>query len=453
MKTAVVIGGGFVGLACAWQLQRRGLRVTLLDPDYTNGQVPGQAAASWGNAGHLAIEQIDPLASLANLRSLPRRLFGLGGPVGLPLREVATWLPFGLRLMKASSPARFAHGQRALSALLAQAMPAWQRLSTQTGTADCLREDGHFVAWESPETATHGQRHWLNTDMGTARVRPATALELAQLRARFKQRPVDAVRFENTGQIVDLAQARAAMVQAFLAAGGVVLRAKAINISIANNAIGECREGGLGLMRSGTVHCDDGASTPQALTPDAIVVAAGVDSADLLRTSEGTVPLIAERGYHLDAALTSLADASFAASPSKVPPAHLPPVAFEDRSVIVTQFARMLRIAGFTEFARRHAPPDARKWTALGRHAEALGLGAGSGLLTQPARWMGARPTLPDYLPAIGQSRAADNLFYAFGHQHLGVTLAAITGELVSELVCTRAPSIALTPFGLARFQ
>jgi hypothetical protein len=72
---------------------------------------------------------------------------------------------------------------------------------------------------------------------GTARVRPATAPELAQLRARFNQHPVDAVRFENTGQVLDLARARATMVRAFQAAGGIVLSAKVLNISIANNVI------------------------------------------------------------------------------------------------------------------------------------------------------------------------------------------------------------------------
>lgn len=346
-------------------------------------------------------------------------------------------------------------------------MPAWQRLTAQTGTADCLREDGHFVAWESPETAARGKRHWLNasTDnaIGTARARPAAAFELAQLRAHFNQRPVDAVRFENTGQILDLERARAAMVQAFQAAGGAVLSTKVLNISIANNVIENCREMGMASLNCGTVHFDDGSS----MTPDAIVVAAGVDSANLLPASVGRVPLIAERGYHLDVALTA-SDLDARPDLSHLPHLpylpylpYLPPVAFEDRSVIVTQFARSLRIAGFTEFASRHAPPDARKWDTLSRHAEALGLGQGwgrdlganAGQLMQPPRWMGARPTLPDYLPAIGQCPGVGNLFYAFGHQHLGLTLAAITGELVSELVCARSPSIDLTPFSLARFQ
>jgi D-amino-acid dehydrogenase len=68
------------------------------------------------------------------------------------------------------------------------------------------------------------------------------------------------------------------------------------------------------------------------------------------------------------------------------------------------------------------------------------------------AEWMGARPTLPDYLPAIGVSRRADNLYYAFGHQHLGLTLAAVTGELVAALMGGTTPAVDLAPFDLDRF-
>jgi D-amino-acid dehydrogenase len=65
---------------------------------------------------------------------------------------------------------------------------------------------------------------------------------------------------------------------------------------------------------------------------------------------------------------------------------------------------------------------------------------------------MGARPTLPNYLPAIGRSRRAGNLLYAFWHQHLGLTLAPITGEIVLALVEGRQPDLNIAPFDLERF-
>ena len=104
-------------------------------------------------------------------------------------------------------------------------------------------------------------------------------------------------------------------------------------------------------------------------------------------------------------------------------------------------------MTGFTEFARVDTPPDARKWQRLQAHAEQLGLPG----YERCSTWQGARPTLPDYLPAIGRSRAAANLVYAFGHQHLGVTLAAVTGERVRSLVLSQSPDIALQAFDLGR--
>lgn len=419
MKAAIVIGAGFVGAACAWQLQRAGYQCTVFDPGEAS------AAASWGNAGHLAIEQIDPLASMANLRSLPGRLFSLGGPVGLPLRQADAWLPFGIRLIAAATPARFAAGRHVLSGLLSESMPAWQRLAAQTKTDQFLRVDGHFVAWESQKTAQAGKQHWLEADIGKARAEPASRDELEALQAHFNRRPVDALRFHNTGQILDLPRMREAIMQTLRQQGAKVHRTAVRALEA---------QGGQAAVRLA-----DGA----LLNADVVVVAAGIGSAALLPAFEATIPLIAERGYHLD---STAPDATGTGLHGGAP---LPPVAFEDRSVIVTEFASSLRIAGFTEFSRADAKADPRKWRRLAHHAQELGLPIGH----DAAHWVGSRPTLPDYLPAIGKSQQAANLLYAFGHQHLGVTLAALTGELVASLACGADPAVDLRPLNLDRFQ
>jgi D-amino-acid dehydrogenase len=106
-------------------------------------------------------------------------------------------------------------------------------------------------------------------------------------------------------------------------------------------------------------------------------------------------------------------------------------------------------VASFVEFSRSDSSPDPRKWRRLRRHVEELGLSLGEPV----AEWIGARPTLPDYLPAIGASRRASKLFYAFGHQHLGLTLAAVTGEAIAALVVGDEPAIEVTAFDLERFQ
>src|SRR5688572_9741604 len=123
---ALVIGGGLVGLSCALNLQLHGIRTTLIDPATT------RRGASWGNAGHLATEQAEPLASRKTLRSFPRRLFSRGGALSLPARDLDAWLPFALRFIRSSAPDRFAADTSALRSLLRGAIPAWRQLA---GTA------------------------------------------------------------------------------------------------------------------------------------------------------------------------------------------------------------------------------------------------------------------------------------------------------------------------------
>ncbi len=407
-RNMVVIGGGVVGLASALALARAGWSVRLVDDDLQ------RSAASWGNAGHIAIEQVEPLASWATLRSLPRRWFGAGGAVSLPPAAWRHWLPFGLRLLGAARPGRFARGRAALSGLLGEAMPAWRRLSASLDAPDLLREQGHIVAWGSAAAAEAGRRSWAAADIGTAAFRDATPAELHQLPGTPR---AGAIRFTNTAQVVDLGALDRALRAALLAAGGTILSGRA-TLALA------AREARLTV---------DGTAVPHV---GQLLVTAGVASGRLLAPLGHRVPIIAERGYHIRAT-----DHDW--------PADLPPLVFEDRSMIVTRYAGCVQAASFVEFAGIDTPPDPAKWERLEAHVAALGLP-----LRPPfTRWTGARPTLPDYLPAIGRSARAENLLYAFGHQHLGLTLAAVTGESVVALAEDRASAIDLAPFDLQRFN
>jgi D-amino-acid dehydrogenase len=403
MTTVIVIGGGVIGSAVALALQKRGVATCLIDRD------PEWRGASRGNAGLIAVNEADPLASFATLRSLPRMLFARGGPVGLPLRDIGAWLPFGLRLIAASRPARFAAGKQALTGLLSEALPAWRRLVTEIGVPDVLRERGHYVVWESPETAAKGRA---GMPSGPVACRDATPEELARIQS-LTPAATDAVRFDGTAQIVDLEKLCVAMATRFAALGGVRLR-------------GCARLEGAGVRLE----------TGERLDAQTILVAAGAASGDILRPLGHRVPLIAERGYHIHAAAPAW-------------PEDMPSILFDDRSMFVTRFRTGLRATSFVEFGRLRSPPDPRKWARLRSHARDLRLP----LEGPVAEWMGARPTLPDYLPAIGRSRCAANVFYAFGHQHLGLTLAAVTGEAVAALAHEQSSPIELTPFDLGRFD
>jgi D-amino-acid dehydrogenase len=412
LKSAIVAGSGIVGLTCAHRLIRAGVATSVIGP-------AAGASASWGNAGHLALEQAEPLASGKSMRKAFGQMFGGGGAIRAPVGEIGHWLPFFLRVAGACRKSRFRAGTGALTSCMQRAAPAWRALLAEIGHPQLLLERGHFVLWESTRSAIAGRARWGSAETGPASFAEATAEELERLESLIRRRICGALRFEQTGQFTDPGVLLDKLEGSILTAGASRVDGLATGI--------HCDK----RRRRAVVETADGARHEA----DAIVVAAGVASGKLLASAGIFAPIIAERGYHIHA-------------PTDHWPDGVPPLVFEDRSLIVTRFTSGLRASGFVEFARPERPPDATLWRALQAHAAELGLPFDRPL----TRFMGARPTLPDYLPAIGRSPEADNLYYAFGHQHLGLTLAALTAELIRDLVLGERPAIDLRPFSLGRF-
>ena len=109
-----------------------------------------------------------------------------------------------------------------------------------------------------------------------------------------------------------------------------------------------------------------------------------------------------------------------------------------------------LRLAGTLEFASVSAPPDYRRADMLLPLAKRM-LPRLDGAVD--SRWMGHRPAPPDSLPVISRAGRFSNVIYAFGHGQLGLTMAAVTGEVVADLAAKRPPSLDLAPYSVDRFS
>ncbi|MNC87356.1 D-amino acid dehydrogenase small subunit [compost metagenome] len=125
------------------------------------------------------------------------------------------------------------------------------------------------------------------------------------------------------------------------------------------------------------------------------------------------------------------------------------PVHVSDAKVFVTPMEMGVRIAGQAEFAGIYADPNYQRAEVLETHMKRMFPGARG---TDSTRWMGRRPSMPDSLPVIGASVKQKNVYYAFGHGHLGLCGGAPTGRLVADLIGNRRPAIDLTPFRVDRF-
>ena len=409
-RSYLVIGGGLVGAASALRLQAAGFAVTLIDPG------DARRAASFGNIGHIAAEQVSPLASRESLRTFPGRLFGLGGPLDFRWRDAGLWLPWALRFIAASDPARHARGQAALTDILAHALPAWRRLAAFSGAPDVVGRDGHAVVWMSDRAAERGMRSWDRAPTGTATFRAMEEAELATYAPVMTRPPVAGIRFSGTAQVTEPQVARDALMAAFAARGGQVVHARVARLTNGSRIVA--------ILEGGGTREAQGA-----------LVAAGAWAGRLMRGLGVEAPVIAERGYSVQSTEHGWEE-------------RLPPTVFEEYSMVVSRFTSGLRASSFVEFGSPDAPGDPRKWRNLERRLGDLGVR----FSPEPDRWVGPRPTLPDYLPAIGRLERDPRILYAFGHQHLGLTMSAITGELVASLAEGLDPAVDLKPFRVERF-
>jgi D-amino-acid dehydrogenase len=163
---------------------------------------------------------------------------------------------------------------------------------------------------------------------------------------------------------------------------------------------------------------------------DRLVIAAGAWSRPLARQLGVDVPLDTERGY-------------IAVLPRAAVEPQIPFLAV-DRHIAVTPMEAGLRVAGTVEFAGLTAAPNLKRADAL---VEAVVPFLGPINRTDAIRWMSFRPSMPDSLPVIGWAPGHRQAFFAFGHGHLGLSMAAVTGKLVAQAIGGRPPSVDLTPF------
>jgi len=403
-----VIGAGVVGLAVAERLLAQGHEVTILDP-----ATPGMGA-SYGNAGTIADYAVMPVGSPDVLRNLPALLFDKTSPLAIRRAALPALMPWLMRFALQSLPGPTARNAAAIAGLLADAAPLWQGLAARIGGDAILQHRGCLYVYET-----------------------ANAFRAAQKDMAFRR---------SLGVTVDLIgpDALAAMEPGLPAVeGGAAFFPQAVFLSDPGQMVGLLAAHVLKKANFRQVPAQkltrqiDGAvieGPGLRLHARRVVIAAGAHARALARAAGDRVPLDTERGYHLEWDMAQ--------------PRLTRPACPTSRGFYLCPMTGRLRVAGTVELGGLTAPPSRHRLQKLLDGARAIF----PDLPAPDREWMGFRPSMPDSLPVIGPSAHGAEVIHAYGHGHIGLTLAPITAELVADLVAGRAPRRDLAATLPARF-
>ena len=406
-----IIGGGVIGTTATLALQDNGFRTLLFEPSQV-----GLGTAE-GSASHIHDGEIFPLAEPALLYTLPKMLLDPLGPLVIRAAYAPRLAGWGLRFIAAMPKRRRHVAIAALASLNRLAVDAIVNMASSAGAQDLLVRGGGVKVCRDPKSLAllAGELEDLRRE-GIA-AKPLDAGELRAMEPAVTDRIAGGVFFPTSAHCIDL-QALGKAFAARIAERGTIVNARVTAL----------------YPRDGAWTIDYGGAAG-AIVPR-VLIAGGHASGDLLRPLGYRVPLAPGRGYHL-----MLSDPG-------VELHH--PIIFHEPHFGATPMRSGIRLAGTMEFTRADAPPSMQRAEALFRIARPYLPNLMRGGATT---WMGVRPMSPDSLPMIGRAARHENLFYAFGHGHLGLTQSAITARCIADLVAERAPPIAMQPFDLTRFQ
>lgn len=417
-QRVAVIGAGIIGLSSAYRLQQQGFKVTIFDgKGIANG-------ASYGNAGHFATEQVFPLANLGLLTQVPRMLLDPLGPFSIQANYLAKALPWFCRFMLAMRPAQINKHIKAIRALNEVSIGKWSELLQEIDAHEYLIQQGSLLTYENHSRQL--ERDYQHYRSQGVEVEKLDAFQARELEPGLGDIVSGALYFTAVGHTINPGQLCHKIANAFIALGGEVIERDVDTIA--------------SKFKPLVIETNGHRSRSEKHLFDKLVVCAGAHSKALAEQLGYRVPLETERGYHLMLPVARKLNR---------------PIASAERKFIMTSMTDGLRLSGTVEFGGLKNKPDYRRSEMMLAHAQSLLPELGDislGQLNDNARWMGFRPSLPDSLPIIDTSPHNPNVLFNFGHQHLGLTWAAICAELISELLMKKSPAIDIRPYRISRF-
>ena len=405
-----IIGAGIQGISNALFLQKKGFAVTIFDRDE-----PGSPAASYGNAGHFSPYASVPINRPDVLTDVPAMLLSSTGPLALKWNYVPKMIPWFLQFIKNCSTKKMMHTAKNMHQILDLALPAYDELFDEIELEGLVEKKGILYIWNDQGLKSRDLEIKVRNELGVDQ-QLLTPKEIHDLEPNIKPIYHGGVYYQHGRHARNPKKILLKLFDLFLKKGGKFLKLNIQDISFNDEKP---------VIKTEI----------QSFLFDKIVIACGSFSKKLTDNLDEKIPLDTERGYHVH-----FKDCDHLLSR---------PVIFQNRGFGITPMEQGLRVVGTVEFGGLNNPLSKSRVKNLINNAKYM-MGD---LPDHEDEWLGFRPTLPDYLPVIGPSKKYKNIYYCFGHHHLGWTLGPISGKIITGMIAEENTNLNLKPYSSLRFS
>ena len=392
-KKIAVIGAGIIGLCTAYYLQKAGCRVILIDK-----QDPG-SGTSRGHASMIANYGVPGINQPQVWGQLPRYLFSKFSPIAIQWSKIGKLTPWLIQFLKNCNTTSMRKTALYTSSLLKSALPNYQELLQEIGSQNLLNHGGVLYVWIDPRQQPNPSQINIRSESGVEQIK-LSGQEIRELEPNLSKQIQGGWHFPKAHHTLDPDLILKKLYQGYLSQGGQFQKEDVSAIHPSEN-----------LIQINNNQFDQ------------VVLCTGAFSKSLVKQIEGhIIPLETERGYHIE-----FYDKQQLLS-------H--PTSLVESGMYLTPLHNRLRAVGTVELGGLHTKISQARINYIARDAQRLL----PSLQDYQNPWLGFRPTLPDCLPVLGKSPKFKNIFYAFGHNHLGWTLGPTTGKLICNLIIKNIP-------------
>jgi len=412
IRHVAVIGAGTVGACCAWYLQQAGFELTVIDPE-----LPGQTT-SYGNAGCISPSHISPFSHPGVSRKIPGWLFDPLGPLSIRWAHLPQLTPWLWRFWRSGTWKGVEWSTGAQVRLMKRVTQDWTEILAATNLSHMRKSLGVISLYDGREEFEHSKWEYDLKDKAGFEWQFLSPAELKIMVPELHLENGMALFYPDWQHMVDPGEATLRIARDCFNNGANWVQDKVSRAEASQRGVSLTLESG------------------QKINADAMVLAAGTWSNLIARQLDHSTPLTPKRGYH---------------SMIGLPGIQLEyPMISKSRSFVMTPMQDGLRVAGTAEFAALDAEPDYRRAKVLLEHAKHY---LPDLQFNDVEEWMGQRPMMSDSVPVISPSPSHDNVFYAFGHGHYGLTQGPTTGKIITALVSGQEPEVDIHDYRFGRFR